>query len=64
MKTQNYRVKCYHQIHKSTHGMHKINVDVEENEKDFSSDARGGKYSRNELVFIAQIYMVKNYELI
>lgn len=60
IKSPNYRIKCSHKLHKSAVGIQTIEMEEEENTntKDLMH-SKSDKFTKNELVFIVQIYTVK-----
>jgi len=63
VKSPNYRIKCFHKIHKKI--THSSQIDIEY-EKDFgdgevgdhTTNTKGDKFTTNELIFIIQIYSI------
>jgi len=66
IKSPNYRIKCFHKLHKTNMGIQTI--EIEENEpvatpQDLNNKQghlKEDKYTKNELVFIIQIYALPN----
>lgn len=64
IKSQKYRIKCYHQIYKNNYvaqPMEFENDEVDTNNiysQENANYVKNDKFTRNELVFIVQLYTV------
>jgi len=62
IKIPGFRIKCYNKMHKSNFGTQRIEIESADEpvERCFFNTSKHDKYSRTELVFIVQIYMIES----